>query len=67
METKIFTTFETREGEVIVAKSSIALIEELYTNNYRITLKEKRPDGQQISFLTEISHYVLVTRLIGAC
>ncbi|MEI6765210.1 MAG: hypothetical protein WCM76_06175 [Bacteroidota bacterium] len=67
METQIFTTFETKEGEVIVAKSSIALIEELHTNNYRITLKEKRPDGQQISFLTEISHYVLVTRLIGAC
>ena len=54
MENKLFTTFITNNGQKIVSKSSIAIMEQIDDYTYRITLKEKDSKGQSISFETNV-------------
>jgi len=63
MENKLFTTFYTDEGTKIVSKSSIAIMEE-QTNklSYKITLKEKNSNGDNISFETNIDHKTILLK-----
>jgi hypothetical protein len=62
MENKLFTTFNTLEGEKIVSKSSIAIMEKINPTTYRITLKEKNPNGDNISFETNINYETVLLK-----
>jgi hypothetical protein len=63
MENDLFTTFQTSEGQKIISKTSIAAIEEINQNEYRITLKELNEDGVNISFVTTINYKLILNKL----
>ena len=62
MENKLFTTFITNNGQKIVSKSSIAIMEQINDYTYRITLKEKDSKGQSISFETNVDYSTILLK-----
>ena len=60
---KDFVIFQTKEGTKLVSRSSIALMEDLKNLSYRITLKECREDGNNITFTIEADYAYLLKLL----
>jgi len=61
-----FIHFPTDDGEKIVSRTSIALIEKVADcSRYKITLKERRKNGENISFFITASYGTLLNLFGG--